>query len=146
MKIFTIGSNKKSAEKFFTLIQKSGIKCVIDVRLNNTSQLAGFAKQGDLKYFLKALCNVDYFHCLDLAPTKEILIPYRCKKHTWQQFRIDFLDLLAKRQVEKYLDKQLVNYCCLLCGEEKPEHCHRTFIVEYLQNHWSDKIVVEHLI
>lgn len=146
MKLFTIGFTKNSAEEFFSLIKKSGTQRVIDVRLNNTSQLAGFAKQDDLTYFLKALCQVDYIHCLELAPTEEILTPYRHKEHTWQQFKDEFVKLLAERQVEKHLDKQLLDHSCLLCGEEKPDHCHREFIIEYLQAHWKDKITVAHLI
>lgn len=146
MKIFTIGFTKKSAEGFFNLIKKSGVKRVIDVRLNNTSQLSGFAKQDDLRYFLKELCNVNYIHLLELAPTEQVLTPYRHKEHDWQQFKDEFLKLMEERQIEKHLDKKLLDHSCLLCGEEKPEHCHREFIVEYLQSHWQDKIEVEHLI
>lgn len=146
MKIYTIGFTKKSAEEFFTLIKKSGVKRVIDVRRNNTSQLSGFAKENDLKYFLKALCHVDYIHALDLAPTEEILLPYRHKEHTWQDFKKDYLKLLAERKVETTLDKKLLVNSCLLCGEAEPDHCHREFLIEYLQAHWNDKIEVEHLI
>lgn len=146
MKIYTIGFTKKSAEEFFTLIKKSGVKRVIDVRRNNTSQLSGFAKENDLKYFLKELCHVDYIHALDLAPTEEILQPYRHKEHTWQDFKKDYLKLLAERKIETTIDKKLLDKSCLLCGEAEPDHCHREFLIEYLQAHWKDDIEVEHLI
>lgn len=146
MKIYTIGFTKKSAEEFFTLIKKSGVKRVIDVRRNNTSQLSGFAKENDLKYFLKELCHVDYVHALDLAPTEEILQPYRHKEHTWQDFKKDYLKLLAARKIETTFDKKLLDKSCLLCGEAEPDHCHREFLIEYLQSHWKDVIEVEHLI
>lgn len=146
MKIYTIGFTKKSAEEFFTLIKKSGVKRVIDVRRNNTSQLSGFAKENDLKYFLKELCHVDYVHALDLAPTEEILQPYRHKEHTWQDFKKDYLKLLAERKIETTIDKKLLDKSCLLCGEAEPGHCHREFLIEYLQAHWKDGIEVEHLI
>lgn len=146
MKIYTIGFTKKSAEEFFGLIKRSGVKRVIDIRRNNSSQLAGFAKENDLKYFLKELCHIEYIHALDLAPTEEILAPYRHKEHTWEVFKKDYLKLLAERKIEKTLDKKLIDQSCLLCGEAQPEHCHRTFLIEYLQAHWREKITVEHLI
>lgn len=146
MKVYTIGFTKKSAEEFFTLIKNSGTQRVIDVRRNNTSQLSGFAKENDLKFFLKELCDVDYVHVLDLAPTEEILLPYRHKEHTWQVFKANYLELLVQRKIEKTLDKKLLDNSCLLCGEPKPEHCHREFLIEYLQAHWKEKIDVEHLL
>ena len=142
MKIYTIGFTKKSAESFFTLIKKSGVRRIIDIRRNNSSQLAGFAKENDLKYFLKELCHIEYMHTLDLAPTEEILLPYRHKEHTWQKFKQDYINLLAERKIEKVLDKKLIDKSCLLCGEAESEHCHRTFLVEYLQAHWQEKSAV----
>lgn len=146
MKIYTIGFTKKSAEEFFTLIKKSGAKRIIDIRLNNTSQLAGFSKQDDLQYFLKEICHIEYQDILSLAPTDDILKSYRHKEHTWQQFREDYLKLLSTRKIENLLDKKLIDKSCLLCGESKPDHCHRTFLIEYLQVHWQENIEVEHLI
>lgn len=51
IKIYTIGFTQTSAEQFFDRLIKAGVKKIVDARLNNRSQLAGFAKQEDLKYF-----------------------------------------------------------------------------------------------
>lgn len=80
MKIFTIGFTKKSAEAFFESLKRAGVKRLLDVRLNNVSQLAGFTKKDDLRYFTKAICNIEYAHLPVLAPTAEILDPYKNKR------------------------------------------------------------------
>lgn len=146
MKIFSIGFTEKSAEKFFTLIQsQKAIKTLVDVRLNNVSQLAGFAKKNDLKYFLKELCNVDYQHIPDLAPTKEMLAPYKKGDISWEVYEDNFMNLMAKRNVER-IDKALIEDSCLLCSEHKPHHCHRRLVIEYLNSHWNTDFEVKHLI
>ncbi|MEB0043334.1 DUF488 domain-containing protein, partial [Pseudomonas sp. MH10] len=123
MKIFTIGFTEKKAERFFSLIKLSGAKRVVDVRLNNSSQLSAFAKKDDLKYFLKELCGVDYIHMPDLAPTKEILSPYQKKEITWQQYEDKFLNLMSKRSVEKHVKPEMIDEGCLLCSEHLPHQC-----------------------
>lgn len=60
--IFTIGFAGKSACEFFTKLKDAGVKRVIDIRLNNVSQLAGFTKKLDIEYFLKELCKIEYLH------------------------------------------------------------------------------------
>lgn len=132
MNIYSIGFTQKSAEKFFKLILENNITMLIDVRLNNTSQLAGFAKRDDLKFFLKEICNCEYIHIPDLAPTKEILKPYQDKKITWQVYEERFLNLMAKRNIEKYLDTTYFDQGCLLCSEHEPHYCHRRLVIEYL--------------
>lgn len=132
MNIYTIGFTQKSAEKFFKLISSNNITTLIDVRLNNTSQLAGFAKKDDLKFFLKELCNCEYLYLPDLAPTKEILKPYQDKKITWQSYEEKFLNLMAQRNIEKYVDETYLNQGCLLCSEHDPHYCHRRLVIEYL--------------
>lgn len=132
MKTYSIGFTQKSAEKFFELISENNITMLIDVRLNNTSQLAGFAKRDDLKFFLKEICNCEYIHIPDLAPTKEILKPYQDKKITWQVYEERFLNLMAKRNIEKYLDTTYFDQGCLLCSEHEPHYCHRRLVIEYL--------------
>lgn len=132
MNIYTIGFTQKSAEKFFKLISANNITTLIDVRLNNTSQLAGFAKKDDLKFFLKELCNCEYLYLPDLAPTKEILKPYQDKKITWQVYEEKFLNLIAQRNIEKYIDETYLNQGCLLCSEHEPHYCHRRLVIEYL--------------
>lgn len=145
MNIYSIGFTQKSAEKFFKLISENNIQTLIDVRLNNTSQLSGFAKRDDLKYFLKELCNCEYIHIPDLAPTKEILKPYQDKKITWQSYEEKFLDLMTKRNIEKYLKESFFYQGCLLCSEHLPHQCHRRLVLEYLKQ-YNNSIQANHLI
>jgi len=145
MDIYTIGFTKKSAETFFKFIKQSSIKTLIDVRLNNVSQLAGFAKKDDLKYFLHELCSVEYVHVPDLAPTKEILDPYQDKKIKWDAYEDLFMNLMAKRNIEKNITKDLIEGGCLLCSEHEPHHCHRRLVVEYLNKHSDFDLKVKHL-
>jgi uncharacterized protein (DUF488 family) len=145
MKIFTIGFTKKSAETFFTRLQGAGVKRLVDVRLNNISQLAGFTKKDDLKYFAKSICGIEYLHLLDLAPTSEILDPYKKQKNgDWRLYEQKFLDLMRSRRVEETVSRQILDGGCLLCSEEKPHHCHRRLVAEYLQEKWGD-VEIEHI-
>lgn len=144
MKIFTIGFTKKSARRFFDALRQSGTKRVVDVRLNNVSQLAGFAKRDDLAFFLKEICGMDYVHLPDLAPTQEMLDEYKKLKGDWQTYEGRFLDLMAKRKIEERIPKEVVAEGCLLCSEDKPHHCHRRLVAEYLKRHWGD-VEISHL-
>src|ERR1700679_208642 len=144
MKIFTIGFTKKSAETFFGRLVASGAARVVDVRLNNVSQLAGFAKRDDLRYFLKTICSMDYIHVPDLAPTQEMLDEYKKGGGDWPRYAQVFLELMRSRQIERTVSKELVSEGCLLCSEDKPHHCHRRLVAEYLKDHWGD-IDVSHL-
>lgn len=145
MKLFTIGFTKKSAEDFFTKLKRSGAKRVVDVRLNNVSQLAGFAKRNDLEFFLREICGMDYVHLPDLAPTQDILDEYKKNKGDWSVYEQKFLDLMRRRQIERKIDRAVVADGCLLCSEEKPHHCHRRLVAEYLKSHWGD-IEVSHIV
>lgn len=145
MKTFTIGFTQKGANKFFTLIKGNRISRIIDVRLNNVSQLAGFAKRDDLKYFLSELCDADYVHIEELAPTKEILSDYKKKLITWEAYEDKFINLISKRNIERTIDKSLLDNGCLLCSEHKPHHCHRRLVIDYLNSHWDTDIEVVHL-
>ncbi len=142
MKIFTIGFTKKPAEAFFSKLCNSGAKRIVDVRLNNISQLAGFAKKDDLKYFLKAICGMDYIHLPVLAPTQEMLDGYKKKKGEWSVYEREFLGLIAARQVDKSIAKELIADGCLLCSEDKPLHCHRRLVAEYLLDKWGDLEII----
>jgi uncharacterized protein (DUF488 family) len=144
MKIFTIGFTKTSAESFFTRIQKAGVKKLIDVRLNNVSQLAGFAKKNDLRYFLKTICGIEYTHRPELAPTQEMLDAYKKKHGQWADYEKRFLELMASRRVEQIIPRDAVDGACLLCSEDNPHHCHRRLVAEYLKDKWSD-IEISHL-
>ncbi len=145
LKLFTIGFTKKSAETFFSLLKDAGVKRVLDIRLNNVSQLSGFAKRDDLRYFLKAICGIDYHHLPELAPTSEILDAYRKDKNGWPRYERDFLMLLAERQVERKVSRDLIHLGCLLCGEDTPSHCHRRLVAEYLRQKWGD-LTITHLL
>ena len=144
MKLFTIGFTKKNAQRFFELLRESGAKRVVDVRLNNVSQLAGFAKRDDLAYFLKKVCNIEYVHLPELAPTKDMLDEYKKLQGDWTTYEGRFLDLMSKRRIEKTVSKELIAEGCLLCSEDKPHNCHRRLVANYLKQHWGD-IEVSHL-
>lgn len=144
MKVFSIGFTEKKAEKFFNLIKSQPVKRVVDVRLNNISQLAGFAKKDDLAFFLKEICQVEYVHIPELAPTKEILDPYKKGNMTWEKYEDKFNDLMSIRKIEK-IDKSIIQDGCLLCSEHKPHHCHRRLVIEYLNKSWDSNLEVKHL-
>jgi uncharacterized protein (DUF488 family) len=144
MKFFTIGFTKSSAESFFNRLEKAGVRCLVDIRLNNVSQLAGFAKKEDLKYFLKAICGIEYVHRPELAPTAEILDAYKKQKGDWQSYESEFLALMRSRKVEETIPRDSLDGACFLCSEDKPQHCHRRLVAEYLKDKWSD-IEIVHL-
>lgn len=145
MKVYTIGFTKKSAEEFFTKLGKSGAKRIVDVRLNNVSQLAGFAKRDDLKYFAKTICGMDYVHLPELAPTQDILDAFKKHKGDWRVYEEKFLRLMTERQIEARVKKEVIDEGCLLCSEHEPEHCHRRLVAEYLREKWGDTRIL-HLV
>lgn len=142
MKIFTIGFTQKSAEQFFNHLKQPGLTRVIDIRLNNVSQLAGFTKMKDLQFFLREINNLDYVHLPELAPTKEILDGYKKNGGDWKSYEKQFLSLMATRRVENLVKKDLIDGGCLLCSEVTPEHCHRRLVAEYFRNKWGDVEIV----
>jgi uncharacterized protein (DUF488 family) len=143
--LFTIGFTQKNAEQFFDTLLKIGVRCVIDTRLNNISQLAGFAKQKDLKYFLSKLGGIEYIHLLELAPTKDILDDYKKQRISWADYEGKFNHLIAERKIEDKISPELLDNGCLLCSEAKPHHCHRRLVAEYLQQKLDVVIKVHHL-
>lgn len=142
MRIFTIGFTKKSAEEFFSTLGRSGAKRLVDVRLNNVSQLAGFAKKDDLRYFLRAICGMDYVHLPALAPTQQLLDAYKKEKGEWAAYEHGFLALMKERAIETSLEREMFSDACLLCSEAEPEHCHRRLVAEYLREKWGDVAIV----
>jgi uncharacterized protein (DUF488 family) len=136
--LFTIGFTQKTAQKFFETLKGAGVKRVIDTRLNNVSQLAGFTKKSDLQYFLKTISDIDYVHILDLAPTKDILDEYKKKKGDWAIYEQKFLQLIANRQIENKVSPELIDDACLLCSEAKPHYCHRRLVADYLNKKWGN--------
>lgn len=142
MKLFTIGFTKKSADEFFSRLRASGAKRVIDVRLNNVSQLAGFTKKDDLKYFLREICAMDYLHLPLLAPTQAMLDGYKKGKGAWSDYERGFLDLIRGREIQTHVSRESLENGCLLCSEDKPEQCHRRLVAQYLKSHWGDVEIV----
>ncbi|HYN78792.1 MAG TPA: DUF488 domain-containing protein [Lamprocystis sp. (in: g-proteobacteria)] len=142
MKLYTIGFTKKTAEQFFTKLCAAGVKRIVDVRLNNVSQLAGFAKRDDLRFFAKAVCGMGYLEQPELAPTKDILDAYKKDGGDWETYEGKFLALMERRRIEERVPKEVLDQGCLLCSEHKPHHCHRRLVAEYLQGKWGDIDIV----
>jgi uncharacterized protein (DUF488 family) len=145
MEIYSIGFTQKNASQFFGILKDNGIERLLDVRLNNTSQLAGFAKQSDLPYFLREICGAAYEHEPLLAPTAEILDAYKKHKGSWDVYYEAYTALIRSRKVESGLSKEsFLKKTVLLCSEATAEHCHRRLALEYLQEHW-DGVIIRHL-
>lgn len=142
MKLYTIGFTKTTAESFFTRLANASVKKVIDVRLNNISQLAGFAKKDDLRYFLKAICRIEYEHRPELAPTQGMLDEYKKHRGAWTRYEEQFLELMAQRKIEETVPRSSVDQACLLCSEAKPHHCHRRLVAEYWKKKWGELEIV----
>lgn len=145
MEIFTIGFTKKSAAEFFGRLRRHGIRRLVDVRLNNVSQLAGFAKREDLQFFLQEICDIEYVHEPLLAPTQEMLDRYKKLKGAWSDYEREFLHLMAARRIEQEISPSLFAApAVLLCSEHTAEHCHRRLVAEYLREKWGD-VVASHI-
>lgn len=145
MVLYTIGFTKKPAEQFFESLRRSGVKRIVDVRLNNVSQLAGFAKRQDLAYFARAVCNMDYVHLPVLAPTQEMLDDYKKRRGSWEEYARRFQDLMSGRKIETQISRELLADACLLCSEDKPHRCHRRLVAEYLRDAWGD-VDIRHIV
>ena len=139
MRIYTIGFTQKSAERFFALLREHGVTRLVDIRLRPDGQLSGFAKSGDLAYFLRALADCDYQHLPELAPTGQILSDYR-KGGDWNQYVASFEALMDQRRIPERLDRRAFTdqTCCLLCSEATPDQCHRRLVAERLAGAWGD--------
>ena len=139
MEIYTIGFTKKSAAQFFGALTEAGIEQLVDVRLNNVSQLAGFTKRDDLAFFMGAICGASYVHEPLLAPTQEMLDHYKKHGGSWAEYEVEFLNLMASRHIEHEIDRALFEArTVLLCSEPTPDRCHRRLVVEYLSERWGD--------
>jgi uncharacterized protein (DUF488 family) len=145
IKIFTIGFTSKSASQFFNLLRNNGVEKIVDTRINNVSQLAGFAKGKDLAFFAKEIGNMEYEHKIDFAPTKDLLSDYRDKKISWEKYEVEYLNLLDRRKIVQKIEVEDLHHNCLLCSEHTPEKCHRRLLAEYLKSVRND-IEIIHLI
>ncbi len=145
MEVYTIGFTKRTAAGFFGAIRHAGIKRLIDVRLNNVSQLAGFTKKDDLAFFLGELCGAEYRHEPLLAPTQEILDAYKKSKGSWSDYERSFNQLMGQRQIELAIARDIFSVpTVLLCSEPAADRCHRRLAAEYLQSKWED-LAISHL-
>jgi uncharacterized protein (DUF488 family) len=144
MRLYTIGFTKKSAAQFFDTLRDAGVKRVVDVRLNNVSQLAGFTKKQDLAYFLEKIDAAGYLHAPLLAPTQHLLDSYKKHGARWSEYEHGFLKLMKDRRIEITWASEIRESDCLLCSEEKPDHCHRRLVAEYLAAQLGG-IEVQHL-
>lgn len=133
--LYTIGYTKRSAKSFFTALKQAEIRLLIDVRLNNTSQLAGYTKKEDLAFFLREICSSSYVHMPELSPTKEILDSYKAKEIDWQTYETKFRQLLEDRELFPQIERVNFDHACLLCAEPKPDKCHRRLVAEYIKQH-----------
>ena len=139
MEVYTIGCTQTTAAEFFGKLKQAGVRRIVDVRLSNTSQLAGFAKRDDLEFFLAEICGAEYVHQPFLAPTQEILDAYKKEKESWEEYERRFLQLLADRHIETAVSPSLFDVpAALLCSEPTADHCHRRLVLEYLHDEWGD--------
>lgn len=139
MEIYTIGFTQTTAEHFFKRLAHADVERLLDVRLNNSSQLAGFAKAKDLPYLLRELVGATYEHEPLLAPTQDLLDAYKKRKGTWAAYEIDFLALLEQRRIHDALSRDdFEQRTALLCSEATAEHCHRRLVCEFLAKRWPD--------
>ena len=145
MKIYTVGVSGLSAEDFFERLKKAGVKKVIDTRLWAGSQLAGFAKKKDLPYFLKEIVGIDYEYRKELAPSDDILKPFKNNQLSWADYEIQYIDLIDHRNIANILRPDEVHEACFLCACKTEHNCHRRLLVEYLQREWHRPVEIVHL-
>lgn len=143
--LYTIGFTKKSAECFFNLLRDNQVKTLVDVRIKNTGQLAGFAKGKDLEFFTKEICHISYLHIIDFSPTKELLDKWHKQAITWTEYDKTYITLLKEREILRKYDIKQFDGVCFLCSEETAEYCHRRLLVEYLKSHSTEDIRIIHL-
>ena len=144
--LYTIGFTKKSAEHFFDLLRNNNVKQLVDVRISNNSQLAGFAKGKDLAFFVKEICHIPYRHITDFAPSKELLDYWHKGFICWQEYEAIYIELLSTRNVLQNYEVKSFDGACFLCSEDTPEECHRRLLAEYLQKNSKEKVTIVHLV
>lgn len=144
--IYTIGFTKKSAEQFFNLLRKNQVKQLVDVRISNCSQLAGFAKGKDLEFFTKEICHIPYRLITDFAPTKDLLDKWHKQEVTWEEYEHIYTNMLKERNILHKYGIKPFDGSCFLCSEETPDYCHRRLLAEYLKAHSVEEVKITHLI
>ena len=131
--IYTIGFTRKTAKKFFTLLRTAGVTALVDIRLHNQSQLAGFSKRGDLAFFARELAGIEYLHLPELAPSQELFDGITKHGWTWEEYQAGFINLMEQRRAVELFDRRIPDESpCLLCSEASPQRCHRRLVAEAL--------------
>lgn len=145
--LYTIGFTKKNAEQFFELLKSHNVDILIDTRISNNSQLAGFTKADDLKYFLDKIANIEYSYRPDFAPTKELLKDWRSKKINWGQYEIEYKFIQERNGAYKKFLEDYSAYAnpCILCSEATPEYCHRRLLANMIKDEFPEEVEIEHL-
>ncbi len=144
--LFTIGFTKNSAEKFFNLLRENNVKQLVDVRISNSSQLAGFAKGNDLAFFVKEICHIPYTHIIDFAPTKDLLDKWHKGDVSWTEYEKIYTTMLDERGILRHYGVKKFDRACFLCSEDTPENCHRRLLTEYLKRHSKEDVKIVHLV
>lgn len=144
MSTFTIGFTGKTAETFFSILKESGAKRVVDIRINRTSQLAGFAKEQDMSYFLNKLSNMNYLVNTDLAPTKDLLTKYRDREISWEKYSQEYIFLIHTRKIIESLGIAYFENSVFMCSEKEAEQCHRKLLTDLLLEKFP-KVEIVHL-
>lgn len=144
--LYTIGFTKKNAAEFFNLLRDNHVKQLVDVRISNSSQLAGFAKGKDLEFFVKEICHIPYKHITDFAPTKDLLDKWHKKEVTWREYEDIYTSMLKERDILRKYGLKAFEGACFLCSEETPENCHRRLLAEYLKKHSAEEVKIVHLV
>lgn len=144
--LYTIGFTKKSAAQFFHLLRDNHVKVLVDVRISNSSQLAGFAKGKDLEFFVNEICHIPYKHITDLAPTKDLLDKWHKEEVTWAEYEVIYTTMLKDRNIMRKYGVRQFDGACFLCSEETPEYCHRRLLAEYMKKHSAENVHIIHLL
>lgn len=143
MIINTMGFSGKSADEFFTILVKNKVQSLIDIRLNNTSQLSSFTNIKHLPYFLK-LHGINYYYKPEYAPTKALLDGYKNKSIDWKEYERLYNEIIKKRDILKNVEWETLDNAVFLCSESTAEKCHRRLLAEILAKENSN-IQIRHL-
>lgn len=143
--LYTIGFTKKSASQFFNLLRNNHVKQLVDVRISNSSQLAGFAKGKDLEFFVNEICHIPYKHVADFAPTKDLLDKWHKQEVSWDEYEAIYTSMLKERDILRNYGIKQFEGSCFLCSEDTPENCHRRLLAEYMKKHSIEDIRIIHL-
>ena len=135
MRIYTIGFTGKSAEEFFTLLQSAEAAVLLDIRVHNRSQLAGFTRRDHMPFLTENLTNLRYIELPILAPESDLLKQYRTDGD-WDNFEVQYLQLLVDRNAVAAIDRGMFSDgVVLMCSEPTAEKCHRRLAADHLRTH-----------